>query len=151
MLLRVTVHSARPRCCCCILQARAYRYRTTADLATRDQYLGCCADCKRARLRIVASLRAQAAWINDWVTIFALRLAALEQGHPKLPLVLPYLDVQPYLAEGVPAVLPASSIDRCAACQKALEQVRPLAQTGCSKLELELKLLWGTMAAGFPA
>ncbi|PRW56998.1 D-alanyl-D-alanine dipeptidase [Chlorella sorokiniana] len=102
-------------------QAWAQRMRRSADMMLQQPDSGCCRDCVRVRLRVVASLRANAAWHEEWVRISTLRLQALEQGHPSPPLTLPHLDLQPHLAEGVPEDLPPS-IDRCAACQEALDK-----------------------------
>ena len=109
-------------CCDCILQARAQLLRIKARSARRHRDMGCCGDCPRVRLRMAASLLARAVWHEQWVRISTLRLQALEQGQPYPPLTLPYPEAQPHLAEGVPLDLPPS-IDRCAACQKELEEV----------------------------
>ena len=105
-----------------LVQARTQELRRYADMVLQQPDLGCCRDCVRVQLRVVASLRANAAWYEEWVQISTLRLQALEQGQPYPPLTLPYLDVRPYLAEGVPEDLPPS-IDRCSACQEELEEV----------------------------
>ncbi|PRW44894.1 DNA helicase exodeoxyribonuclease subunit A [Chlorella sorokiniana] len=102
-------------------QAWAQALRRNIDIVLQQPDLGCCSDCLRVRLRVVASLRANAAWHEQWAQISTLRLQAWEQGQPAPPLTLPYLDVQPHLAEGVPLDLPPS-IDRCAACQDKLEK-----------------------------
>lgn len=133
-----------------MLQARAEKLRLDARLIAHYRDLGCCGDCVRVRLRIAASLRAQAAWYEEWAVIYALRLQAVEQGHPKPPLVLPHLDVQPYLAEGVPAELPASSIDRCAACQKELDEVRRWRRLLALSLREAACSLWDSLAARYP-
>ena len=113
-----------------------------AYLAARSPDLGCCGDCVRVRLRVAASLRARAAWYHAWALISTLRLEALEQGQPKPPLVLPYLEVQPHLAEGVPEELPASSMDRCAACQQELDSVRRLHRLFVLCLNAAVRCLW---------
>ena len=105
-----------------LVQAQAQELRRCADMVLQRQDLGCCTDCVRVALRVVASLHASAAWHEEWVRISILRLQALEQGQPYPPLTLPYVDVRPYLAEGVPEDLPPS-IDRCSACQEELEEV----------------------------
>ncbi len=64
-----------------------------------------------------------AAWHEGLEQVSTLRLQALEQGHPYPPLTLPCLDLQPFLPEGLPEDFPPS-IDRCAACQNRLEEVR---------------------------
>jgi hypothetical protein len=104
-----------------LLQARAQNMWSKAFVVSRDQDLGCCSDCMRVRLRVAASLKARAVWYDEWILISTLRLEALEEGHPYPPLTLPHLEVQPHLAEGVPEELPPS-IDRCAACQKELNE-----------------------------
>ncbi|KAI7835334.1 hypothetical protein COHA_010764 [Chlorella ohadii] len=83
--------------------------------------LGCCPDCPRVHRREAASLQAMAAWHEEWEQVCSLRLQALEQGHPYPPLTLPYLELQPFLPEGLPEDFPPS-IDRCAACQNRLEE-----------------------------
>ncbi|PRW56675.1 D-alanyl-D-alanine dipeptidase [Chlorella sorokiniana] len=102
-------------------QAWAQALRRNIDIVLQQPDLGCCSDCLRVALRVVASLRANAAWHEEWVRISTLRLQALEQGHPYPSMTPPHLDVQPYLAEGVPLDLPPS-IDRCAACQDELDK-----------------------------
>jgi len=67
-----------------------------------------------------------AAWHEEWEQVCTLRLQALEQGHPYPPVTLPYLELQPFLPEGLPEDFPPS-IDRCAACQNRLEEVSLLA------------------------
>ena len=134
--------SVRPRSCLRALQAFAHLLRHDACLASRSPDLGCCRDCVRVRLRVAASLRARAAWHDAWALISTLRLEALEKGQPKPPLVLPYLEVQPHLAEGVPEELPASSMDRCAACQKELEEVRRLHRLCVFCLNAAVRSLW---------
>ena len=142
--------SACPRCCLRALQAFAHLLRSNAGVVARSPNLGCCRDCMRVRQRVAAALRARAAWHNAWALISTLRLEAMEQGHPKPPLVLPYLDVQPHLAEGVPEELPASSIDRCAACQKELQEVRRLRRLCVLRWNAAVRsLFWtGATAAG---
>lgn len=104
--------------------------RHNADLLLQRLDLGCCSDCSHVHQREAASLRAMAAWHEQWELISTLRLQALEQGHPYPPLALPYLDVQPFLPEGLPEDFPPS-IDRCAACQKRLDEVRMLDVRPC--------------------
>ena len=113
-----------------------------ACLVSRSPDPGCCRDCVRVRLRVAASLRALAARFEAWALISTLRLEALEQGQPKPPLVLPYLEVQPHLAEGVPEELPASSMDRCAACQQELDSVRRLHRLFVLRLNAAVRSLW---------
>ena len=105
------------------LQAKQQLIRRNAEWLLQHLDLGCCRDCPRVHRREAASLRAMAAWYRGWEVISILRLEALEQGHPFPPLTLPYLDVQPFLPEGLPQDFPPS-IDRCAACQKRLDEVR---------------------------
>lgn len=82
----------------------------------------CCADSLRVRQRLAASCTARAAWYTAWELITALRLEAVEQGHPYPPLILPHLEVVS-LPGGLP-VEPEPSIDRCSACQTLLDEVR---------------------------
>ncbi|PRW45183.1 hypothetical protein C2E21_6237 [Chlorella sorokiniana] len=102
-------------------QVWAQGLRRNINIVLQQPDLRCCSDCLRVRLRVVASMRANAAWYEQWARISTLRLQAVEEGHPAPPLILPYLDVQPHLAEGVPLDLPLS-IDRCAACQDELDK-----------------------------
>ena len=80
--------------------------------------------------RHAATLQATAAWYEQWEQVYRMWLQALEQGHPYPPLKLPYLEVQPFLPEGLPDDLPPN-IDRCAACHTRIEQVRRHGLEGC--------------------
>ena len=123
--------STHPRRCYCDLQAKQQLLRRNADVLQRLD-LGCCPDCPRVHQREVASLRAAALWHEQWERVYRLQLEALEQGHPDPPLILPYLDVRPFLPEGMPEDLPPS-IDRCADCQRRLEEVRRRGLSGCRR------------------
>lgn len=123
------------------LQAKQQLLRRNADVLLQHLDLGCCRDCSRVHQREVASLHAMAAWYAEWERITTLRLQALEQGQPFPPLTLPYLELQPFLPEGVPEELPPS-IDRCTACQQRLEEVRVRRLVGVRE---------GGGAAGSPA
>ena len=105
------------------LQAQQQWCRYNAGLLLQRPDWGCCPDCPRVNRRHAASLQAMAAWHEQWELVLNLWLQALEQGHPYPPLKLPYLEVQPFLPEGLPEDLPPT-IDRCAACHSRLEQVR---------------------------
>ncbi len=114
---------SHPLHCRCNLQAKKKLLRRNAQQLLQRLDLGCCPDCPRVQQREAASLQAMAAWHEEWEQVCTLRLQALEQGHPYPPLTLPYLDLQPFLPEGLPEDFPPS-IDRCAACQNRLEEVR---------------------------
>ena len=105
------------------LQAKNQLLRRNAQQLLQRLDLGCCPDCPRVHQREAASLQAMAAWHEELEQVSTLRLQALEQGRPYPPLTLPCLDLQPFLPEGLPEDFPPS-IDRCAACQNRLEEVR---------------------------
>lgn len=114
------------------LQAVKERQRRSVEVMLQRPDLGCCRDCVRVQQRVAASRQAYAVWNEQWEAVSTLRLQALEQGQPYPPLTLPWLEVQPYLPEGVPEELPPS-IDRCAACQKQLDEVRRLLAWRCTR------------------
>lgn len=109
--------------CRCNLQAKKQLMRRNAEQLLQCLDLGCCRDCPRVRQREAASLQAMAAWQEQWELISSVWLRDLEQGHPYSPLTFPDLELQLYLPEGLPEDFPPS-IDRCAACQGRLEEVR---------------------------
>ena len=117
---------SHPLPCRCNLQAKKKLLQRNAQQLLQRLDLGCCPDCPRVQQREAASLQAMAAWHEEWEQVCTLRLQALEQGHPYPPLTLPYLELQPFLPEGLPEDFPPS-IDRCAACQNRLEEVSLLA------------------------
>ncbi|PSC74214.1 hypothetical protein C2E20_2651 [Micractinium conductrix] len=100
-------------------QAKKQEFRRNEEFLLQHPDLGCCSDCVRVRQRAAATSQAMAAWNEAWQLISTRRLQALEQGQPYPPLTLPYLEL--HLPEGLPEDLPPS-IDRCATCQKELDE-----------------------------
>ena len=91
------------------------------DILSQPPSHECCHDCARVRQRVAASCRSRAPWFEACAFLSMRRLQALEQGLPYPPEILPRLEL--HLPEGMPEELPPS-IDRCAACQQKLDQVR---------------------------
>ena len=121
----------------CNLQAKKQEFRRNEEFLLQHPDLGCCSDCVRVRQRAAATSQAMAAWNEAWQLISTRRLQALEQGQPYPPLTLPYLEL--HLPEGLPEDLPPS-IDRCATCQKELDED-----------EVRLRAVWGRLQGCRPA